>query len=221
MTGNMDNMEENPRNEDAAESVTLMRAEYETLLQQVKEAEALKDRLMRSAADYENAKKRLVRERDEFVKFSQESILRGLLPVFDNLERAVSHAGTGAHAPAPQAPAKLDVSAGGTDSSPAFKNLVTGLQRVLRQFAEILKHQGLVRIETVGKIFDPHVHESIGYVKEKGRDHEVLDEIESGYFLGEKLLRAAKVRVRISENLSHEAQTQGLDPQPNPAEPRT
>ena len=210
--------ENGSQNQGDGEPVTLPRAEYETLLQQVKEAEALKERLMRSAADYENAKKRLVRERDEFVKFSQESILRGLLPIFDNLERAVSHADTGAHAPAPQASPKLDVSAGGTDGSPAFKNLATGLQRVLKQFSEILKNQGLIRIETVGKIFDPHVHESIGYVKEKGRDHEILDEIESGYFLGEKLLRAAKVRVRISEDLPSEA-CQGPGAQPSPASP--
>ena len=168
------------QNSAAAESVNLKRQDYEQLLNQIKELESMKERLVRSAADYENAKKRLVREREEFVKFSQESILRSLLPVLDNLERAFSHAGT--------------------DTSPAFKNLATGIQMVLKQFAEILKSQGLVRIETVGKQFDAHVHESIGYVKEKGRDHEILDEIEAGYFLGEKLLRAAKVRVRVNED---------------------
>lgn len=166
------------------EMVHLTRQEHEQLLNQIKELESVKERLMRSAADYENAKKRLVREREEFVKFSQESILRSLLPVLDNLERAFSHAGT--------------------DTSPAFKNLATGIQMVLKQFTEILKSQGLVRIETVGKQFDAHIHESVGYVKEKGRDHEILDEIESGYFLGEKLLRAAKVRVRVTDD-SHDS----------------
>lgn len=165
---------------DASEEVHLTRQDYDQLLNQIKDLESMKDRLARSAADYENAKKRLVREREEFVKFSQESILRSLLPVLDNLERAFSHAGT--------------------DTSPAFKNLATGIQMVLKQFSEILKGQGLVRIETVGKLFDAHRHEAIGYVKEKGRDHEILDEIESGYFLGEKLLRAAKVRVRVNED---------------------
>lgn len=168
------------QNSGTDETVHLSRQDYEQLLNQIKELEAMKERLVRSAADYENAKKRLVREREEFVKFSQESILRSLLPVLDNLERAFSHAGT--------------------DTSPAFKNLATGIQMVLKQFAEILKSQGLVRIETVGKQFDAHVHESVGYVKEKGRDHEILDEIEAGYFLGEKLLRAAKVRVRVNED---------------------
>jgi molecular chaperone GrpE len=106
--------------------------------------------------------------------------------VLDNLERAFLHAGT--------------------DPSPAFKNLATGIQMVLKQFSEVLKSQGLVRIETVGKQFDAHRHESIGYVKEKGRDHEILDEIESGYFLGDKLLRAAKVRVRVNEDPSESRQ---------------
>ncbi len=167
------------------ETVTLTRAEHEALLEQIKEAAALKERLLRSAADYENAKKRLVRERDDFVKFSQESILRSILPVLDNLERALGHADS--------------------DSSPAFKNLATGIQRLLKQFEEILKSHGLVRIETKGKIFDPHVHEAVGYVKEKGCDHEVLEEVEAGYFLGDKLLRAAKVRVRLSEE-PHQAE---------------
>jgi len=176
------------QNGGAAEIVNLTRQDYEQLLNQIKELESMKERLVRSAADYENAKKRLVREREEFVKFSQESILRSLLPVLDNLERAFTHAGT--------------------DTSPAFKNLATGIQMVLKQFAEILKSQGLVRIETVGKQFDAHVHESIGYVKEKGRDHEILDEIEAGYFLGEKLLRAAKVRVRVNEDPGENASSE-------------
>lgn len=171
---------------DSKETVELTQAEYDKLLNQIQELEGMKERLVRSAADYENAKKRLTRERDEFVKFSQESILRNLLPVLDNLERAFAHAGT--------------------DTSPAFKNLATGIEMVIKQFTEVLKGQGLTRVESVGKQFDPHKHEAIGYVKEKGRDHEVLDEIEAGYFLGEKLLRAAKVRVRVNEEPSESSQ---------------
>lgn len=171
------------------QEVVLSRREFESLQNQAKELESLKDRLARSAADYENAKKRLMRERDEFVKFSQESILRSLLPVLDNLERASAHAGA--------------------DGSPAFKNLATGIQMVVKQFAEVLKSQGLVRVESLGKQFDPHQHEAIGYVKEKGKDHEIIDEIEAGYFLGDKLLRAAKVRVRVNEDPHESASDSG------------
>ncbi len=166
---------------EAGQNISVPRADYEALTQRLEELEGLKDKLMRSAADYENAKKRLVREREEFVQYSREAILRSLLPVIDNLERAMMHAAD-------------------NDQGGSAKNLVAGIQRVVKQFGEILKSQGLMRIETAGKIFDPHLHESIGFVKEAGRDHEIVDEIEAGYLLGEKLLRAAKVRVRISES---------------------
>ena len=165
---------------EAGQNVSVPRTDYETLIKKLEELEGLKDKLMRGAADYENAKKRLVREREEFVLYSRESILRSLLPVIDNLERAMTHAAD-------------------KDQEGNTKKLVAGIQMVVKQFGEILKSHGLVRIETAGKIFDPHLHESIGFVKEPGRDHEIVDEIEAGYLLGEKLLRAAKVRVRISE----------------------
>ncbi len=160
--------------------VEIPRVDHEALLKRLDELESLKDKLMRGAADYENAKKRLMREREEFVQFSRESILCSLLPVLDNLERALAHAGG--------------------DTSGGVKNLMTGIQLVMKQLNEVFKSNGLVRLETVGKIFDPHLHESIGFVKEAGRDHEIVAEIEAGYKLGEKLLRAAKVRVRISES---------------------
>jgi len=66
----------------------------------------------------------------------------------------------------------------------------------------VLKAQGLEKILAVGSPFDPHVHEAIGYVQEDGKEDEVVDEIEPGYLLNGRLLRAAKVRVRI-----HQAQT--------------
>ena len=70
---------------------------------------------------------------------------------------------------------------------------------VHKQMLEVLTGLGLKRIESVGKEFDPNFHEAIAYAKEPGKDQEILDEVEAGYMLGENLLRAAKVRVRVAE----------------------
>lgn len=158
--------------------VTLSSEEYTELQRKVTEFEGLREKMLRTAADFENAKKRLLRERDEFARFSQEKILRHLLPVMDNFERALLHS--------------EDV------QDEAAKKVITGIQMVFKQFGEILKNEGLTRLETKGKIFDPHQHEAIGYVHEEGKEDEIIEEIEPGYLLHGKLLRAAKVRVRMS-----------------------
>ncbi len=163
---------------DPQEKIEILLAEHEELLKKSAELETIRDRVLRSAADFENAKKRLAKERDDFVKFAQESLIRETLPVLDNFERALSHAGE-----------IKDASA---------KNVVSGIQMVFKQLTEILKTQGLKRLQTIGQKYDPHQHEALGYVYEKGPEDEIVDEIEPGYMLHDRLLRAAKVRVRMS-----------------------
>lgn len=164
--------------EEDQDQVVLSKQEYDDLQKRLAELEALKERLLHSAADFENAKKRLTRERDEFVKFSQENLVRDILPVLDNFERALSHAGEGGEA--------------------NLKGIVAGVEMVRKQLFEILKNQGLKKLQTKGEKFDPHHHESVGYVHESGPEDVVVDEVESGYMLHDRLLRAAKVRVRVA-----------------------
>ena len=166
----------NPPAHGKSEEVRLPRAEYEQLLNRLKELEGVREKLLLSAADFDNAKKRLARERDEFVRFSQENLIRHLLPVLDNFERALAHAG----------------------ASPASEGLVAGIQLVFKQLAEILKRQGLTRLVTVGQRLDPHRHEVVGHVPQEGPEDEIVEEVEAGYLLHDRLLRAAKVRVRVS-----------------------
>ena len=71
-----------------------------------------------------------------------------------------------------------------------------GVEMVFKQMTEILKGQGLKRLITVGQLFDPHQHEAIAHVQGEGRDSEIVEEIEPGYCLHDRLLRAAKVKVR-------------------------
>jgi len=168
---------EDPSKSASEENVTLSRQDFDKLQSKITTLEALKENMLRSAADFENAKKRLMRERDDYVKFAQESLIRSILPALDNFERALDHIG--------------DI------QDPKAKNVVTGVQMVLKQLSEALKAQGLVRLQSVGTIFDPHVHEAIGYIQEEGKEDEVVEEIEAGYKLHERVLRAAKVKVRM------------------------
>ncbi|HOW88224.1 MAG TPA: nucleotide exchange factor GrpE [Candidatus Omnitrophota bacterium] len=161
--------------------------EYEELKKKVQEIEGLREKFLRAAADFENAKKRNAKEKEDFIKFSQERILREILPVLDNFERAVSHA--------------TAASANASAYEDLRKNLTTviaGVERVEKQLVDILKMHGLKRIETSGQIFNPHFHEAVAHVAEEGKEDQIVDELEPGYMLHDRLLRPAKVRVRTS-----------------------
>ncbi len=163
----------------------ISKKEYDDIFGRLTELEAMKESLQRTAADFENAKKRLAKEREDFVKFSQEKVIKSILPVLDNLKRALEHGAT--------------YQARGEDIEQLIKkheSLVSGVEMVYKQLQDTVKSHGLVEIEAVGKAFDPYKHEALAYVQEEGNEDEVVDVIETGYFLNDRLLRAAKVRVR-------------------------
>lgn len=138
------------------------------------EARRMHDRMLRVAADFDNYRKRIRREIDDTAKRAREDLLREMLPVFDNLERAVAHA--------EQA----------TDAA----SVAAGVKMVLRQFSDISGRLGLKRVESVGQTFDPTVHEAIQQMETP--DHApgtVVAEVLPGYVWGERLLRAAMVVV--------------------------
>jgi molecular chaperone GrpE len=161
--------------------------EYEDLKKKVAELEGLRQKFLLAAADYENAKKRNAKEKEDFIKFSQERILKEILPVLDNFERAVGHATI----------ANANASAY-EDLRQNLKTVIAGVERVQKQLLDILKMHGLKRIETAGQTFDPHFHEMVAHVPEEGKEDQIVDELEPGYMLHDRLLRAAKVRVRVS-----------------------
>jgi len=164
--------------------------EYEALKKKVEELEGLREKFLLGAADYENAKKRNAREKEDFIKFSQERILRELLPVLDNFERAVSHANT--------ASAKASSY---EDLRQNLTTVISGVERVQKQLTDILKMHGLKRLETADQPYSPHFHEAVAHVPEEGKEDHIVDELEPGYMLHDRLLRAAKVRVRVPPQL--------------------
>ena len=160
--------------------------EYEDLKKRVAELECLREKFLHAAADFENAKKRNARDKEEFLKFSQERILKENLPVLDNFERALDHVTAAAATGGPEEAMQQN-----------FKTLVSGVQRVQKQLTDILKIHGLTRLGTVGQPYDPHRHEVVGHVAEEGPEDRIVDELEPGYMFHDRLLRAAKVRIRV------------------------
>jgi molecular chaperone GrpE len=146
----------------------------ETLAEVQAEANRLKDALLRTAADYDNFRKRTRREVEEARRNGREDLLRALLPVFDNLERALQSA----------------------QRTSDVKAMSEGLTMVQRQFVDALGREGIARIATVGRAFDPSVHEAIQQVETAEHDPgTVIAEVQPGYTQGERLLRAAMVVV--------------------------
>ena len=138
------------------------------------EVARLKDQLLRTLADFDNFRKRTRREITDAERVSREELLRELLPVFDNLERASLHA------------------AGSTD----VQSLADGIQIVMRQFVETLAKLGVERVATVGLPFDPAVHEAVQQVESADLPAgSVAQELLAGYHVGERLIRPAMVVV--------------------------
>jgi molecular chaperone GrpE len=139
-----------------------------------KEAKENYDRLLRTAADFENYKKRAAREKEDWTKFANEDLIRAILPFIDNLERAVNHA---------QKIADTGV-------------LVEGVQLTIQQLLQALNKFGLSSFESVGKPFDPAMHEAMLVVEtDKHEPNQVVEEFQKGYLLNDRLLRPATVSV--------------------------
>jgi molecular chaperone GrpE len=138
------------------------------------EAERYKEQWMRSAADFDNYRKRTRREVEDAKKSGREDLLREILPVFDNLERGIQSA----------------------QRATDVKAVADGLSMITKQFIDTLGRAGITKIGGVGSPFDPSVHEAIQQVET--RDHPpgvVIAEVQPGYQQGERLVRAAMVVV--------------------------
>jgi molecular chaperone GrpE len=136
-----------------------------------RERDALQDRLLRTAAEFDNYRKRVERDRREVAELAVFDAVRDLLPIIDNLERAL------------RASAEEDP-------------LRKGVELIHGQMMDLLRRRGVTPIEALGTDFDPNIHEAVAHEdSEAHRDGEVMDELQRGYRLGDRLLRASMVKV--------------------------
>jgi molecular chaperone GrpE len=164
---------ENETQENSAASGPSVSADPESELQRLKaERDTLIDRLARSQAEFENARKRAIREQQDYREYAVSDILKSLLPILDSFERALQAS-----------------SNDGTD-------LRSGVELIYKQLLDALSKAGLRPVPARGEPFDPHLHEAIEMVDtDEVEDHHVLEELQRGYKLKDRLLRPAMVRV--------------------------
>lgn len=148
-------------------------------LQKLKaERDTLLDRLARLQAEFENARKRAAREQQEFRDFATADAIKALLPTFDSFERALQSKTT------------------------QLNEFRGGIELIHKQLQDALTKLGVRPVPAKGEPFDPHVHEAIEMVDTTDvPDHEVIDELQRGYKLKDRLLRPAMVRV--AQNSKH------------------
>jgi molecular chaperone GrpE len=149
--------------------------ELEKVQAQVKE---MHDRYLRSAADLDNFRKRMVKETEENRKFANEELIKALLPTVDNLERALSH----------------------SEGTPDLGALLEGVKMVHKQFMDTLKKFGVEQIASLGKPFDPNFHQALMQVKtNESAPNTVVSEVTKGYLLAGRLIRPSMVGVSVQE----------------------
>ena len=142
----------------------------EPKVEQKNEAAELKDRLLRTLADFDNYKKIQAREKEQFVKFANETIIIDLLPVVDNFARALAAA---------------------KDNEEIKK----GLALIKKQLEDSLKKHGVAEIEALGKTYDPNFHEAILQKEADGPENINIEEVQKGYTLRGRVIRPSMVIV--------------------------
>lgn len=158
----------------AEEAVTLPIKEHEALLAKCKEAELLQDKYLRAHAEFENARRRIEKDKIEFLKFANEGIVIEFLPILDNLEIAERH----------------------IKEAKDFKAVQEGVDMIQNQIQKFMKDIGVERIKAVGEKFDPHLHEAIETAQAEGKEEgTIIEEMQPGYRYHEKLLRPALVKI--------------------------
>jgi len=172
------NQKENKKNQEASTEekvITLKETEYLKLKEEADKAKVYWDRLLRLQAEFENTRKRLEKDKQDFIKFANEGVILELLNILDDLERTIELAQTG----------HQDLSA-----------FLKGVEMILAHLYEMLKEYGVKPIASKGKLFDPHYHEALMQVEDKSLpEHTIVEELQKGYLLNDKVIRTSKVKV--------------------------
>ena len=175
-----ENLQEDIKSEIAADSAEQLEidagSEEEDLLEKERtRAQNMEDRYLRVNAEFENYKKRMLRESSDRFKFFNLDLIKELLPSLDNIDRAIAHA-------------KSD----NTD----VESIIVGLEMVDKMTHEVFEKFGVTRVKTVGEEFDPNIHQAVGVDDSASvPDNQVVEECLGGYTLHGRIIRPAMVRV--------------------------
>ncbi|MFH1440788.1 MAG: nucleotide exchange factor GrpE [Candidatus Omnitrophota bacterium] len=172
---NNSNKKEEKDLKEEKKDILISEAEYLRLKESADKAEEYEDKILRLHADFDNLRKRVEREKLEFIKFANEGVLLELLNILDDLERTI------------------DLAESKHQDLPVF---LKGVEMILAHLYDLLKTNGIKPIEAQGKVFDPHMHEALMQAENDDLpEHTVVEELQKGYFLNDRVIRTSKVKV--------------------------
>jgi molecular chaperone GrpE len=156
-------------------TVTIPEAEYTKLKGEAQKCAEYWDKILRLQAEFDNTRKRLERDKQDFLKFANEEIITELLNVLDDLERTIELA---------------------QSADPNLPMFLKGVEMILAHLYDLLKDHGVRPIDAQGKVFDPNYHEALIQVEVKDvAEHTIVEELQKGYTLNDRVIRTAKVKV--------------------------
>jgi molecular chaperone GrpE len=172
--------------QESAPSENANAAAEETIQKLREEIRQLSDTLLRKQAEFENVRRRMNKEKEEFLQYSIFSTLESLLPVLDGFKMAIKSPGDG-------------------------ENYRKGVEIIYQQFLTTLQRLGIEPIETKDQFFDPNLHEAVASVEtDLYEDQQIIDELQPGFMFKQRLLRASRVRVARNPKSVKAAHSEGL-----------
>ena len=166
-----DSEESMPSVEEAEKTQVSNESEIAKMQQELEQAN---DMMLRLAAELENYKKRVAKDRESQIKYAAQNLIEELLPILDNFERAIESA----------------------NKSEDFISLLEGVKMISKQMHDVLEKKGVSRIDAVGKTFDPTMHEAVMHIaSEEHPENVVVEEFQKGYMLHDRVIRPAMVAV--------------------------
>jgi len=176
--------EAKPEEAEAPAEETEITAEQEMVKMQ-RELEEANDTMLRLAAELDNYKKRVAKERESLIKYATQDIIQELLPILDNFERAIESTG----------------------KSKDRDSLLEGVRMIFKQMYDTLERKGISRIDAVGETFDPAIHEAVmQLVSEEHPENVVVQELQKGYMLHDRVIRPSMVAVSKKADVEIEKQ---------------
>ncbi len=176
-----DNQEETrPSQSEGVKAADNSEKELETVRKQLEQE---KDRCLRLSAEFENQRKRVQKEKEEFVKYANEKLIIELIDIMESLERGLENA----------------------KGSSNKEKLILGMELIYKQFKNVLEKNGLVPIKALGEKFDPYMHEAMMQtLSDDNEEGTILEEFARGYMLNNKVIRYSKVRVSKNKDTDNE-----------------
>lgn len=178
--------EEDKKQKKAHEEIESLKAELKVLREEIAARDDYYDKYLRLQAEFDNFRKRALKDREEFIKFANEALVLELVSILDDFERGIKS----------------------TEGKKDFQLLHQGVDMISRQLHRLLEDKGLKKINCLGEKFDAHQHEAIEVVEdETGQEAAIVEELQPGYTLNGRVIRPAKVKVvKGKEEVKEEAE---------------